>query len=89
MSGVGKEAVGTSSGKETTSSTNVMNVDPTSVTETKNQENLSSKAETGTNCDEASASLQEPETVARAALVECGSNLQSTEDNVGENSKVS
>ncbi|KAJ0768780.1 putative tetratricopeptide-like helical domain superfamily, histone transcription regulator 3/CABIN1 [Helianthus annuus] len=80
----GKDAVGISGGKETTPSTSVMNVDPT-LTETKNQENPSSKPETGTSCDEVSASLQEPETVIRATSVDCRSN----DDNVGENYKIS
>ncbi|KAI3756000.1 hypothetical protein L1987_55812 [Smallanthus sonchifolius] len=85
QTGVGKDAVGISSGKETSPSTIAMNADPTSLTETKNQENLPSKPDIGTNFDDVSAPLQEPETVTRTTLVDCRSN----EDNVGENCKIS
>ncbi|KAL8264591.1 hypothetical protein R6Q59_022721 [Mikania micrantha] len=85
QTGVGKDVIGITNGKEPTPSTCAMNVvDPTSLTETKNQENLSSKAEIGTDCDEVSVSLQEPETVTHTTAVDCRSN----EDNVGENCKV-
>ncbi|KAI7732217.1 hypothetical protein M8C21_006100 [Ambrosia artemisiifolia] len=84
QTGVGKDAVGISSGKETTPSTSAVNADPTH-TETNNQENLSSKPETGTSCDEVPASLQEPKTVAHATSVSCGSN----DGHVDENCKIS
>ncbi|KAK9077678.1 hypothetical protein SSX86_006015 [Deinandra increscens subsp. villosa] len=80
----GKDAVGSSGGKETTPSTSAMNVDPTSLTENKNQENFS-KPEIEAASDEVSVTLPEPETVTRATSVDCRSN----EDLVGENCKIS
>lgn len=78
QTGVGKDAVGSSSGKETTP----VNVDP--LTETKNQETLSSKPELGTNDNVGSASFQEPEAVTAANYVAC----KPKDDPVGENGQI-
>lgn len=85
MSGVGKDAVGISGGKDTTPSASATTADPSSLTETKNQENSSSKPETGTNFAHMSAPLQEPGTMARSTSFDCRSN----EDHAGENCKIS
>lgn len=83
VSGVGKDAVGISGGKEITQLTTALSVDPP-LTETKNPENLSSKPDIGTNREEASASLQEPETVTPPTSVAYRPN----EDSIGENRKI-
>ncbi|GJU18335.1 tetratricopeptide repeat-like superfamily protein [Tanacetum coccineum] len=75
QTGVGKDVVGISSGKETTA----MNVDPTTLTEeTKSSENLSSKPD----IYEGSASLQEPEPVTAATC------SRPNKDPVDENSEM-
>nr|XP_043628202.1 calcineurin-binding protein 1 [Erigeron canadensis] len=83
QTGVGKDVVGISTGKETTPSTSPINLDPT-LTKSKYSENLASKPDIKTKCDGGLASLQGPETVTPATSVACKPN----EDSAGEDRKI-